>query len=51
VDIGSFLEIRLRPQEVDAKSKRAVFFPNEEDRGSMGGPGRSDEPCSKVLVQ
>src|SRR5882672_344631 len=48
--ISVFLRDSVEASEVDTKSKRAVFFPNEEDWGSMGGPGRSDEPCGKVLV-
>ena len=40
----------VKGSEVDAKSKRAIFFPNEEDRGSMGRPRRSDESCGKVSI-
>ena len=36
--------------EVDAKSKRAVFFPDEEDWSAMGKMRGTDEPCSKVLI-
>jgi len=46
VDIG--LSWRsIEASEVNAKLKRAIFFPNEEDWGSMGRPRRSDETCAR----
>jgi len=43
---GKFVEA----SEVDAKSKRAIFLPDEKNRSPMGGVRRMDEPCSKVLI-
>jgi len=45
-----FLGNSVEALEVDAKSERGVFFPNEEDQSSMGRVRRMDEPCSNVFV-
>jgi len=43
----SFFEIQLRPWKSTQSRRGAIFLPNEEDRGSMGRPRRSDESCGK----
>jgi len=48
--ISVLLGNSVEASEVDAKSERAVFFPDEKDRSSMGRAGGTDEPCGKVLV-
>src|SRR5882672_2935124 len=48
--ISVFLGNSVEAPEINAKSKRAIFLPDKEDRSSMGRAGRMDEPCSKVLV-
>jgi len=37
--------------EVDAKSKRAIFLPDEKNQSPMGGARGTDEPCRKVLIK
>jgi len=45
-----FLGNSVEASEVDAKSKRAIFLLDEKNWSPMGGARRTDEPCSKVLV-
>src|SRR5882724_11603415 len=48
--ISVFLGDLVEASKIDAKLKRAVFLPNEEDRSSVQGARGTNEPCSKVLV-
>jgi len=45
-----FLGDSVEVSEIDAKSKRAVFLPNEKNRSSVQGVRGTDEPCGEVLV-
>ena len=48
--IAIFLGNSVEASEIDTESKRAILFPNEEDRGSTRRPRGTNEPCSEVLV-
>jgi len=45
-----FLGNSVEASEVDAKSKRAIFFLNKEDQSSMGRVRGMDLPSSNVFV-
>jgi len=40
----------VEASEVNTKSKRAIFLPDQKNRSPMGGARGMNEPCSKVLV-